>query len=135
MFKTKSHLDNKNKGFVVFILLTLFCLFQNSVLSKASLPFQDAYSVNELTTLHSEQKSVDTGSNINSAAPTGEEKPCELSKKTVRATAVDNLVFILLLLFFLPVFGKLVSLYQPYIQQNFSLKSPPFRLTLCRFQE
>ena len=135
MFKTKSHQDNKNKGFLVFILLTLFCLFQNSVLSKTSPPLQNTYSVNELTTLHSDQHTVDTSKNLNSTAPTGEEKPCELSKKTVRATAVDNLVFILILLFFLPVFGKIVSLYQPYIQQNFSLKSPPFRLTLCRFQE
>ncbi|MDT3334672.1 hypothetical protein Q4Q49_05115 [Shewanella sp. SP1S1-7] len=144
-------------GVMVFTILTLFCLTQNSgilnlLLKESSAQAMSATSfsgagfgansvLNSSSAFNSSSASSNMASHVDAQAAgtelvKSEPKKCELSEKSIR-TCIDapSPIPFLILLFLLPLLHRASRVITLLPIQGYQAKPRRIHLTLCRFQE
>ncbi|MCL1090189.1 hypothetical protein L2744_11440 [Shewanella profunda] len=128
---------------MVFTILTLFCLTQNSGMLNLLLKDTSAQAIS--ATSFPNANSVSSSSNMTSSVDAQaagaelvktEPKQCELSKKSIR-TCIDapSTIPFFILLFLLPLLPRASRVITLLPIQGYQAKPRRIHLTLCRFQE
>ncbi|WP_110455635.1 hypothetical protein [Shewanella algidipiscicola] len=127
---------------MVFTILTLFCLTQNSgmlnlLLKEMSVQASSATAMTSVNPVASHTLGNIDGSSSAVASGSAQVKPCELSEKSMRVgidTSTALPLFILLFLIPLIPLTSRVFTRLPLLQV-YHAKPRRIHLTLCRFQE
>lgn len=135
---------------MVFTILTLFCLTQNSgilnlllkessVQAMSAAPFSGAASANSAVNTGSAPSNMASNvdaQSIGSELIKGGPKKCELSEKSIR-TCIDapSTIPLLILLFLLPLLPRVSRVITQLPILSYQAKPRRIHLTLCRFQE
>ncbi|MGI2098179.1 hypothetical protein [Shewanella glacialipiscicola] len=122
---------------MVFTILTLFCLTQNSGMLKLLLNSSSTQAIAGTSFSSDIVKGVSL-SNLSSEGDLAktEQKKCELSEKSIR-TCIDvpSSIPFLTLLFLLPLLPRASRVITLLPIQNYQAKPRRIHLTHCRFQE